>query len=167
VSSLVKDLEELNSEFYDLTKSSLLSDVKSIENEKNISECKVVEKIPKISPIKNENNPINIRERVNWLEIRLQDFEKTIALINRNLNDLRDDSNKRIEKLENREKISPEIRSELSSLKSLIGKNMSVSEELKTKMPVFLRELEGKVKNIDEKMKRVEDSYLDRPVILE
>ena len=164
---MIKDLEKLNLEFFDLTKSSLLSDLDNNESKKNVSEFEVTEKIPRISPLKVENNPINIRERVNWLEIRLQDFEKTIVLINRNLNDLRNDFNERIEKMENLEKISPEVRSELSSLKSLIGKNMSVSEELKTKMPVFLRELEGKVDDIDKKMKNVEDSYWDRPVILE
>ncbi len=163
----MKDLEKLNLEFYDLTKSSLLSDLGNLECEKNVSGPKVIEKIPKISTVKNEINPINIRERVNWLEIRLQDFEKTIALINSNLNDLRNDFNKRIGKIENREKISPEVRSELSSLKSLIGKNMSVSEELKTKMPVFLRELEGKVSNIDEDIKKIKKDVWSRPVILE
>ena len=165
--SLGKDLDKLNSEFYDLTDFSILSDFENLGCKKNAPESKIIEKTPKISLARNVDNPVNVRERVNWIEIRLQDFEKTISLINRNLNDLRNDCNKRIEKIENLEKISPEVRSELSSLKSLIGKNMGVSEELKTKMPVFLRELEGKVNIIGKKMKNVEDSYLYGPTILE
>jgi len=164
---LVKDLDKLDLEFYDFTKSSILTDIGDSSDKKNVSEHKVVEKIPKIQLDRNLSNPVNVRERVNWLEIRLQDFEKNISLINRNLNDLRDDCNKKIEKIENRESITPEVRSELSSLKSLIEKNMNVSEELKTKMPVFLRELEGKVNNIDKKMKDVENSYSDEPIIIE
>ena len=162
-----KDLEKLDLEFYDLTESSLLSDIENLKGKKKTSKSKVAGKGTKIQLGGSVNNPVNIRERVNWLEIRLQDLERTIVLINRNLNDLRHDFDEKIGKLGNHEKIPEEVRNELSSLKSIVERNMSVSEELKTKMPVFLRKLEQKVNEIDEKMKKNEEKYLDSPVIIE
>ena len=192
------DIEELEKDYYELARSPILSGFEVV-NEK-----------PKVEKVKFDDlakrkdfNPIDVRERVNWMERRLDEFEKTLTLVNRNFDDYRQTVNERLdrhgktspefksefddfkrivserlEKLENHERIPEEVRDELSSLKSLVGKVSVVNKEIKAKIPQMLRELESRVSNFtsrigvfDEELKKIKEEvkkdYWNRPVILE
>lgn len=167
---MVDELKELEMEYYELAKSPV------------ISGFDVVDK-PKVETVeKSDFHAFDIRERVNWLEMRLDDLEKTLVLLNKSFDDYRKFVNERLEEykksvdqrldnLENRERIPSEVRNELSSLRTLVEKSMNVNEEIREKTPIFMRELEGRVNSVNEELRRIkEESKKDhwtRPVILE
>jgi len=145
---LLKEIKDLEKEYFDLAKSPVIT---SIEN--------VAKKLmPKIS--KPELHSINIKERINWMEMRIDELEKSLSLVNKEFNE-------KLRKLESSEKTSEELRNEISSLKSLVEKTMNVNEELKAKVPKFLRDLENKIGSTDDKLGRIEEEYIDKPIILE
>jgi len=167
---LADELKELEIEYYELAKSPA------------ISGCEVVDK-PKVKTVeKSDFHAFDIRERVNWLEMRLDDLEKTLILLNKNFDDYRRIVNERLKEykksvdqrldsLENHERIPSEVRNELSSLKTLVEKTMNVNEEIREKTPVFMRELEGRVNSVNEELRRIKEEtkkdHWTRPVILE
>lgn len=187
------DIKDLEKDYYDLSKPPILSDTEFTDEKLQVfeeeyyhlakspifSHVEIVDDKPKVKEIKAESYPgISAGERIHWLESRIHEFERTLALINENLTGHRKRIDERLGKLESRERIPPEVRNELSSLKSLVEKTMNVSEEIKTKTPQMLRELEGKVNNFNEKvgfldseLKKVKEEtkkdYWTRPVIIE
>jgi len=159
---LEENMEELEKNYYDLTKPS------------GFCEIEVVEEKPKIKTEAGRFNSIDIRERVDWLERRVDELEKTIALVNVSMKEFRGLIQERFDKMENQEKIQEEVIGELSSLKSIIEDTRSVNDEIKEKMPQMLRELENRVNNfhnkvnsLDKEIKKVEEDYITRPVIIE
>ncbi len=174
------EIKELEKDYYELARTPALD------------YFEVVDENPKVEKVKlndldkrKDLNPIDIRERVNWLERRADEFEKTIALVNKNFDDYRQIVNEKLdkmgekaEKLEQHEKIPTEVRDELSSLRLLVERVSNVNEELKTKTPQMLRELEGKINGFNSKislfdgeLKKVKEEtkgdYCTRPIILE
>jgi len=162
VGSLSEEMEKLERDYYDLTRASKISSLEFVK----ISQKNKPKHLNEIV-----NNPINIKERVNWLERRMDDIEKTLVLINKNIDETKRNLNEKLDKMKHHKEIPPEIKNELSSLKSLVERTMNVNQEIKTKLPEFLRELEGKVKTIDEEVKKLKEEdkeyYLNRPIILE
>jgi len=145
---LVEEIEEIEEEYFELAKSPVI----------NIFEP--TSKEPESKFTKYQFQPIDIKERINLLEMKIDEIEKTLVLLNNNFNE-------RIEVLENRERAHGEVINELSSLKSLVEKTVNVNEELKAKMPTYLRELENKVDITNKKLKEIEEEYAGKPVILE
>ena len=176
-----------------------MASIKDLEEEYNrlinspfSNNFEMIDKEPKIKKVtfeelasKKIENPLDIRERVNWVEMRMDDLEKSLALMNKIFNDHTKASNERFEMLFQKiEKIEEKIQSfmeksnlhenlneELSSLKLIVNKVMSVNEEIKTKTPVFLRELEKRVDELDESVKKIKEetreSSFRNPIIIE
>ena len=174
---LAEDFKELEVDYYELAKSPSL---KETENVKQIT--------PKDEKVKFEDlvkrkddNPISVRKRLDLLERKSEELERSLVLVNQNLNELRrgiDKKWKEIEELQKEPKVPEEVKNELSSLKSLVKNVSEVNEELKQKTPTMLRNLESKVSSFNEKIgsldkkiekikKENEDLFWDRPVILE
>lgn len=155
-------LKELEKEYYELVRSPIISDIKPT----NPKAWAV-----KVKDVKSDSHhPIDIRERVDWIERRIEDFERTLVLFNKNLDEHRKMVNERLDAIEN-QNASEKIKNEILSLKTLVEKTMEVNEEIKTKTPVFIRELEDKINNVNEDLKKIKEEnkeeHWSKPIILE
>jgi chromosome segregation ATPase len=181
------DTKELEVDYYELGKSPKVSEYYVLKKEKEGQKSQTPE-VKKVSIHELEkranHNPLDIRNRVNFMERRIEEFEKNLALVNSNLDEYRKyvdkkftDINQRMEKLENpekKEKISEEVKGELDSLKSVVERISTVNEEIKTKIPEMLRDLEKRVNKsskklsfIEDEVKKKEKEEFNRPIILE
>jgi len=110
------------------------------------------------------------KERLNLLERRVEELEKSLVLTNKNF-----ENHKKYVKELLHERIkdqgSPNLEQELKSLKTMVEGVSNVNQEIKTKTPKFLRELESKVDKLEaeitEMKELVETSERSRPVIME
>ncbi|MBD3155782.1 MAG: hypothetical protein GF368_03950 [Candidatus Aenigmarchaeota archaeon] len=175
---MVEELKELEIDYYELGKSPSLS-------EHELEEENVAPKDDKIKYedlVKRKNdNPISVRERLNLLERKTDDLERSLVLVNKGLNGLRKIVNEKLEDLDHLKKtpkVPEELKSELMSLRSVVKNISQVNEEIKQKTPNMLRKLEDKVNNfnekighLDKKLEKLEEetkeTYWSRPVVLE
>lgn len=85
----------------------------------------------------------NLEERVLHLEEKVREMEKAFSLINENFKELRNYFDAKINS--GTGKIPPNIKEEIETLKSLVEKTNIAKEEIMSKFPNILRELETKI----------------------
>ena len=176
-------VDDLEKEYYDLSKASLFKSIEILDKEST----KIKESHP------NELHHISISERVDWLERRMEDFERTLVLINKNIVEQRQridervdeltqklsspqmeyeqEIDRRLEKLENQGSNIERVKDELSSLNLLVKRTMEINDEIKNKTPQILRDFERKIENLHGELKKVKEDtnkdYWSRPIVLE
>ncbi|MEM5793397.1 MAG: hypothetical protein QXY45_03535 [Candidatus Aenigmatarchaeota archaeon] len=175
-------VDELEVDYEELIRSHILTDDLGEEKPVSTSNFEEIDTKPKVI-----ERPFDTYERLNYLEIVVDDIQRSITLLNQTLNSHIEKTaqdfkllEREIEVLsgkvenidkrfEDREREKNLLVNELSSLKLVVERVNKINEEIRTKTPVFIRELEKRVDEVSNSLKKMreEENTFDKPIVLE
>ncbi len=128
-------IEELEDEYFNLSKPSDISYMDLVKKPKKTEVTEIEERKSKLKEIeeRKDQNPINMRDRFNLLERRVEELEKSLILSNKNFNDYRKITGEKLHDLEKYRKNSIEdvnrLKNEIDAFAKRFNDKMEIVEK--------------------------------------